>query len=702
MVHGPLLLLYRKHLAEADFSGAKIVLDTIEQQYANRSVFAEIVASERERLERHGLVLAPSHNSRDHLPTQRAPSPGIDRARQQEDHNWYFNDELETCLNRWWRCTSPAEAASSPHSLLVLGNNFSLSTGVFRPISHYLNFLHHHGGMRLHSVQLADDACPDLIKRLIDQHDTVLINGLQQICNVRHLARAVEEAVTTTGRNVHGYLHETAWILDRLPEDQKQRIRNTIPHLDLLLCCQRQRDDFAPYGLAKSHTIIHNPTLNISSETSTQRGRRNSSTVLMVGTVKERKGVDLFNSCASQLTPHGFRFSWAGQIRDQHTILGNDVRHLGHLGSQALQRILAKTDVFFLSSLEDTFPLSAVEAYLHGCKILLPRTTGLVDLMNNRSGVLVYDHHDVDAVEPLLKTLRDQPPPTPSDRRAIASCLGLQAFIDRIHRPLITNVQATQRSSAERNWPGIAVVAHLYYTDLVYELSRQFQAVAGPTTDLYITVPTHKQTPDLISRLERMFLSRFRSVQCISVPNRGMDVGPFFEVIRRIQAAAANPVDLILKVHTKKSLRASGADKGKRWRRGLLNGLLGNRDNVQSIINCFEQNPDLGVLAPERFLMVRSQRDQTTGANDQLVKELLETYQLPEDIERPFVRGTMFWARRSTLLQELQRSPLPELNQFEAGHATDGSLAHAYERLLPYLLQRHQPAHPHQPVSISP
>ena len=54
------------------------------------------------------------------------------------------------------------------------------------------------------------------------------------------------------------------------------------------------------------------------------------------------------------------------------------------------------------------------------------------------------------------------------------------------------------------------------------------------------------------------------------------------------------------------------------------------------------------------------------------------------------------------LMQELQRSPLPELIQFEPGHATDGSLAHAYERLLPYLLQRHQQIHAHQPGSMSP
>ena len=132
------------------------------------------------------------------------------------------------------------------------------------------------------------------------------------------------------------------------------------------------------------------------------------------------------------------------------------------------------------------------------------------------------------------------------------------------------------------------------------------------------------------------------------------------------------------------------------------NGLLGTRDNVQSIINCFVQQPDLGLLAPEPFLMVRSQRDQHVGANDLLVRELLERYELPQDNTRPFVRGTMFWARCSTLMQELRRTQLPELDKFEAGHATDGSLAHAYERVLPYLLQRHHPVHAHHPGSDSP
>ena len=696
MASGPLLPLYRQRLQEADFHGARTLLDSLEQRHADVPAMAEIVAAERERLETCGLLLSPGRSSRDHLPTIRCPAPGIVRERRQQQHHWYFNAELESCLQQTWSRMSAEQASRGFRSLLVLGNNFSLSTGVFRPISHYLNFLLHHGGVRLRSVQLDDQAEPAMIDKLLEQHDRVLINGLQQICNVRHLADAVQRQ--TRRRSVYGYLHETRWILDRLPEDQKERVRRTLPHLDLMLCAQRQLEDFAPYGVPRSHRIICNPSLKpslcrpeVQTRAQRQRGR-----VLMSGSIKERKGVHLFNACAERLHPMGIDFGWAGHIRDSSVPLSAVVTHYGHLGSEALQRTLHQTDVFFLSSLEDTFPLAAVEAYLHGCKLLLPRTTGLVDVLEGCSGVLIYEDHTVDCVAPLLLDLLEQPAPVESDRHRIAEELGLQRFIQRIHAPLLK--QEDRERGTQEDWPSIAVIAHLYYTDLGFELSRHLQAVAGPQTDLYITIPQQKYSPDLEHRLRSMFATRFRQLLCIAVPDRGMDIGPFFSVIRHLTTGDQPPAEFILKIHTKKSLRVSGAGKGQRWRQGLLEGLLGNRDNVQCILNRFRQNPELGLLAPQPFLMQRSRRDQRVAANDDLVQRLLTLYQLPADPQRSFVRGSMFWVRSNALLPELATAPLPEAEAFMAGHARDGSLAHAYERLLSYLPQRHRPVHGHQPV----
>ena len=145
----------------------------------------------------------------------------------------------------------------------------------------------------------------------------------------------------------------------------------------------------------------------------------------------------------------------------------------------------------------------------------------------------------------------------------------------------------------------------------------------------------------------------------------------------------------------KKSLHVSGARKGRRWRQGLLEGLLGDRCNVNSILKTFADNPDLGLLAPQTFLMTRSRRDHHEGSNDELVNSLLKRHNLPHDPNRPFVRGTMFWSRSKMLLPELAAAPLPASDDFEVGHAADGSLAHAYERLLSYLPQRHHPVHAH-------
>ena len=175
-----------------------------------------------------------------------------------------------------------------------------------------------------------------------------------------------------------------------------------------------------------------------------------------------------------------------------------------------------------------------------------------------------------------------------------------------------------------------------------------------------------------------------------------MDIAPFLSVINELILQGDDSCELILKIHTKKSLKVSGASKGQRWRQGLLEGLLGNRENVARILERFREDPALNLLAPESFLMVQSRRDRSVGSNEALVETLLKQYKLPFDPERAFVRGSMFWVRSDSLFRELSTVPLPKPEDFPPGHQADGSLAHAYERLLSYLPQRLKPVHGHQ------
>jgi len=685
----PLLERYWNELHQRDFLSAKHLLDEIERLHWRDDGFGELIALERERLELNGLQLLPRHHRKRKPRSQRVDGDGIACQRIGADHDWYLNAELERILRSSWGGDAGLRVPQGLESILVLANNFSLSTGVLRPLSHHLNFLHHHGGPRLRSVQLQDDASAEEIDALLSDHDLVIVNGLQQICNVDQLAGAV--ARRARRGPVLGYLHETRWILDRLPEIQKQRLRAILPHLHLLLCCERQKHDFAPYGQGLSASVVHNPTLSARADDGTPMPPRVDGSVLMSGTIQERKGIAFFNHCAESLEAGGYRFSWAGQARDPGEPLSDCVSFLGHLSAVELQRRLLQTDIFFLSSLEDTFPLAAIEAYLHGCKLLLPRSTGLVDVLEGRSAVHIYESHTLAAARVGLDQLRDSPAPSAGDRLAISRVLGLRSFLERMNGSL--SVPASPPSEA----PSVAVIAHLYYTDLGFELARHLQAVAGPRCDLFLTVPRQKSDPQLMRSLQEMFTPHFRTVHCLEVENRGMDIAPFFSAITALQRSTQPAPDLILKIHMKKSLQNSGSRRGQRWRRGLLEGLLGNRCNVRRIQRRFACDPQLTLLAPASFLMLRSTQDRSVAANDDLVNALLRQYDLAADPQRPFVRGTMFWARGAVLLRELQRCPLPTTEMFHPGHCPDGSLAHAYERVLSYLPQRHHAITADQP-----
>jgi hypothetical protein len=83
-------------------------------------------------------------------------------------------------------------------------------------------------------------------------------------------------------------------------------------------------------------------------------------------------------------------------------------------------------------------------------------------------------------------------------------------------------------------------------------------------------------------------------------------------------------------------------------------------------------------------------------------RDFLSAKHLLDEIERLHWRddgfGELIALERERLeLNGLQRCPLPPAELFDPGHCPDGSLAHAYERVLSYLPQRHHAITPDQP-----
>jgi lipopolysaccharide biosynthesis protein len=218
----------------------------------------------------------------------------------------------------------------------------------------------------------------------------------------------------------------------------------------------------------------------------------------------------------------------------------------------------------------------------------------------------------------------------------------------------------------------VAVVLHLYYTDLIDEIASYLQSFSFPF-DLWVTTP-HKTLPDL-----EKFLSQSGCkgrVRVVTTANRGYDIGPFItEVLPKLAK-----YDYVLKIHGKKSLYNPGhAD----WRGYLFHQLVGNQEIVETTLSYFEMQPDLGIVMPKTYSGVDTYNLEDPWRNNWLkAKELADLLSINLVRERSidFPSGSMFWFRPAALKPLLDLGLTIE-NFAEGGNKLDGTYAHAIERL---------------------
>ena len=186
---------------------------------------------------------------------------------------------------------------------------------------------------------------------------------------------------------------------------------------------------------------------------------------------------------------------------------------------------------------------------------------------------------------------------------------------------------------------------------------------------LYATIPEGKQ--EAISALIR---AEWPKAILTSVPNRGRDIAPF---LHQARLAEEDGVDVICKVHTKKSGHRLDGDE---WRRDLYDKLLGDAYHPATVAAAFAANAALGIIAPKGHTIAA---DYFWGANAARVHELAERLGYGAPME-PFMfpAGSMFWIRSRALKPVIELAFKTDDFEHEAGQV-DGTLAHALERLFP-------------------
>lgn len=215
----------------------------------------------------------------------------------------------------------------------------------------------------------------------------------------------------------------------------------------------------------------------------------------------------------------------------------------------------------------------------------------------------------------------------------------------------------------------LAVVVHAFYPDIFRQWASDFDAL-GLDFKLFVTAPA-----SVIGEIRTILAARNYAYEIIDVENRGRDVAPFLQVLRR---AAAEGFPLILKLHTKRSAHFDGGD---RWREEMYSALA-PAAQLHGLIARLGRHPEIGIIGPPaRVVPMRTYWAPNEARVRWLAGRLgFETVDLDNDT---FVAGTMFLARTAAL-EPLMNLAIT-LDDFEPERGQyDGTLAHALERAIAY------------------
>lgn len=217
-----------------------------------------------------------------------------------------------------------------------------------------------------------------------------------------------------------------------------------------------------------------------------------------------------------------------------------------------------------------------------------------------------------------------------------------------------------------------AVVAHLYYADLVDPLLDRLSHIRDGH-DIIFTLPLWGNR-EIIQRVKR----RFPDAICLPLPNRGRDVGPFLHVLPTL---VRRNYHAVLKVQTKKGFYLAARLKpllGSAWREYSWNCMTGSEQVVSRILRAFERDDALSMVGPSKLLLRTQMYPEAIDSDTQ---RAVGVSQFGED--DTFFAGTMFWMRPAAFTAMTSDrfrienfSPDPENSHGELEHIIERLFGH--------------------------
>lgn len=227
----------------------------------------------------------------------------------------------------------------------------------------------------------------------------------------------------------------------------------------------------------------------------------------------------------------------------------------------------------------------------------------------------------------------------------------------------------------------IAVIVHLYYTEMWHELAHCLRSFNDIDFDLFITTCSSSED------VRQMVCDEFPCVHYEVVENRGYDIAPFIKVLNQLDL---DKYDFIAKLHTKRNC-AEWVNycymSEKAWRRCLLNP-FSSKKSLARALKYFEKNKNVGMVA-SALVVVRSGDYLESEEIRKRAESVISRLNLNPQ-ERVFVAGTMFLVRAECLkviqnkVSHIDFSILGDTEKLNKTHISD--MSHVYERVFGYLI----------------
>jgi glycosyltransferase involved in cell wall biosynthesis len=206
------------------------------------------------------------------------------------------------------------------------------------------------------------------------------------------------------------YLHETKYMVDSYQHNSPLKFR-LIEHIlanRKLLCVSKQASRYYKERFRTRETTVVYETVSENTQPVLDEAKVN---IVMVGSIDQRKGAELFAKTAilaENLFPE-WCFTWVG-AGNATLLKDSPVVTMGWQKDPV--QIIEKASLFFLSSVDDPFPLACIEALQHGIPCVVYKDTGTSELLGKEFPQCVYeDYTPESALEAIRTSLLQKPDP---------------------------------------------------------------------------------------------------------------------------------------------------------------------------------------------------------------------------------------------------------------------------------------------------